>query len=74
MKTKYLALDVHGWPLQFTGKGKSVQVSVEDADEFETEQAAQDALTRAGEKQGWPCPYECEHDNGASNPGAERKI
>lgn len=48
----YIAKDCHGWALQFTGSGKSVQVADADADTFNIAEAAEGALCEAGEKGG----------------------
>lgn len=50
--TKYIAIDCNGTALQFTGTGHSIQCGKDDADNFETEEAAEAALKLAEETGG----------------------
>jgi hypothetical protein len=50
--TKYIALDCNGDALQFTGSGRSIQCGKDDADKFESEEAAEAALKLAEETGG----------------------
>jgi len=47
---RYIALDCSGWPLRFTGSGRSVQCSAAEADIFTSRAEAEAALARAGEE------------------------